>query len=496
MESDLENGSGISDTINKSNDTRKKKNDPSLEQCIILLEPSLKIFQSSCIQNDRARAKKSKKQRDVKTNGKATKNNQKDSTMEDDDEVPPQLLRLVRFFHFRWLPMKRALLRPPPPSPSSDEKSTKASSEDVEVSIHYRLRLAKACWKKGLVAAAEYESLKGAFDSSGGRKKRKHNDAMHDNDSDDELRKRYKTDKSEGADNNLMERVRLSLMRLPTDAIRPERSMTAWRHVKEMILECCHHWAKEGDLQHGGHLQEDETALEALTPAQVADWTMTSWTALLLSRGMDCSTPAAAAHHLVGNNSIASIEKHLATLLSDRSSFNNPTLALAQATASRIDELLSPKKMRQLNGIHLYSLGKLFASFHSREDAEMHIITSIFKCSLVGGMMGLEQLARLLSVYSCCISATMTSADFDDALVGNNITPSRTTMKDLEGRLHAKLDDDEIVERIALEKGDDACAKKHSNDKGEMSVKAKSFLEAVLYATAHLVKCCKDNDHS
>eukprot|EP00571_Detonula_confervacea_P006187 CAMPEP_0172318786 /NCGR_PEP_ID=MMETSP1058-20130122/35789_1 /TAXON_ID=83371 /ORGANISM="Detonula confervacea, Strain CCMP 353" /LENGTH=598 /DNA_ID=CAMNT_0013033687 /DNA_START=101 /DNA_END=1897 /DNA_ORIENTATION=- len=503
----LSNRKSVADTTNK-----KKKDDPSMEQCITLLEPPLKTFQSNCIKNDsKARAKKKSKKKhrhgDGDNNGNSkdgtNKNNRRkdeDDEHDEEDEVPPQLLRLARFFPFRWLPMKRALLRPPPQhstrgSGIDSKKSTSKNNDDaprdvVEVSIHYRLRLAKACWKKGLVAAAEYESLRRSFDF--GKRKM---DIDGDDGDDDESSKRYQMDKLEGGgdNNNLMERVRLSLMRLPTDAIRPQMSLTAWRHAKEMILECCTTYNCEkktySNLQEDG---ENEDVNKAPNPVvQVADWAMTSWTALLLSQGMDCFTTP-----IGNNNSVASVENHLANLLSDRSSpspsNNNSTLALAQAVASRINDLLSPDNLSSLNGVNLYSLGKLLASFHSREDAEMHIVTSIFKCSLVGGMMGLEQLSRLLAVYSCCfIYVASASAS---TLCGSNapLSSRRTTVKDLEGRLRAKLDNSEIIKKIIFEKGGDTST--HAEEQQPMpstSVKAKSFLEAVFCATAHLVKCSK-----
>ena len=239
---------GSDDAISTlTNDASKKKHKgetTSMEQCIVLLEPSLEVFRSSCVRKDKVRDKKSKSQHIDTTDiegGDNIINNIDDS---EDDEVPPQMLRLARFFQFRWLPVKRALLRPPP-SPAAEEgtsaSNNDASSGDIEVSIHYRLRLARACWKKGLVAAAEYESLKGAFDCRGEKRKRS---PMNDGDIENggQLKGQYKSDDSgTGNDNDLMERVRLSLMRLPTDAIQPEseRSTLAMRHVKEMILEYC-----------------------------------------------------------------------------------------------------------------------------------------------------------------------------------------------------------------------------------------------------------------
>ena len=458
IEDDEEDTNSGLQTINdgaptNTNNTNEKigNNDTSMEQCIILLEPSLKIFQSTCMKNDKAKHKKSKKQSKSQHNSKVHQEVDDENILnhkeieDNDDEVPPQIIRVARFFPQRWLPTKRALLRAPPSLGDND-----GAAPNVEVSLQYRLRLAKACVKKGLVAAAEYETLRRSIDIGIVGKKRKSNNG----DGDDS--KRYKT--TEGEDCSLQERVKLSLMTLPTDAVIPERSVNAWRYVREMILECCTHWEKKEDSK-AEEVQDGE--LDALTLSQAADWALTSWTALLMSQGMDSAT---------------SIEKQMATLLTDRSTANNPTLVLAEAIKCRINDLLSPEIISSLNGINLYSLGKLLASFEVADDAETHIILSVCKCSIRG--VGLEQLARLLAVFSSCIS-TKTSMNESANLLkdGNNNTTvmnikSKSTVKDLEGRLRIKLDEEELIESIP----------------GSTSARANSFFNAVLSATAHLVE--------
>ena len=400
--------------------------------------------------------------------------------------------------------MKRALLRPPPSligssSDTIDDEGGRRNNSDalpsVEIGIQYRIRLAKACWHKGLIAAAEYESLRASLDFS---KKRKSTSADSDSYGGDDVSKRYKSDKRlderEGHNENfsLLERVKLSLMRLPTETITSERCGMAWRHVREMLLECCAYWEKQKDTGH--NLPRDEKRSEneslddaQLSPSQVANWALTAWTALLLSQGLDCTPIQTMTQHPPRDNSVASIEKHLATLLSDRSpsSSDNPTLILSKAVEHRIDDLLSPENLVLLNSIHLYSLGRLLASFHTREDSEMHIIKSILKCSFIG-MKGLEHLARLLAVYTCCTSATSIAQN----VMGNknaSTRSGRSTVKELEMRLFAKLNDEEFMATThEMSKGGSSI---DSVQHDSMSLKrAKSFLEAVLCATAHLVK--------
>jgi hypothetical protein len=121
------------------------------------------LFVSSCIANDETRARKTTGEgmsssgarrgggRDGETNDLVGEDKEEDN----DDEVLPQLTRVACFFPQRYVPMRRALLRPIP-----------RSGDDglVELTVHYRLRLAKACLKRGLLADAEYEALRTSLD--------------------------------------------------------------------------------------------------------------------------------------------------------------------------------------------------------------------------------------------------------------------------------------------------------------------------------------------
>ena len=105
-------------------------------------------------------------------------------------------------------------------------------------------------------------------------------------------------------------------------------------------------------------------------------------------------------------------------------------------------------------------------------------------------MVGLEQLSRLLAVYSCYISAAV---NFDHS-IGHNAQRRRTTVKDLEGRLHAMLDKDGIVNTIMEGSDNDSYLEKQlPRDRRDVAFKAKSFLDTVLCATAHLVQCFAAN---
>jgi len=513
--------------IGKNNGIDDNRKGPSMEQCILLLESHLSGFQRNCHQKEGDKLRHSsddgeKKRKRTKTyHTNLHSNNREDNNDEDikdeDDEVPPQLLRLARFFHYRWIPIKRALLRP--------VNNEQQHSTSVEVGLNYRLRLAKACKKQGLVAAAEYEMLIASLN------KMLPSNYCGINDDDDDVgnggmnRKLLQSNGIIGGeDNSLMDRVRLALLRLPTDTTittsvassssSQATATAAWRHVKEMILECCRHW-EENDVTISMLLPsaaaaslEEEGAerynglLSKLGISKVVDWALTSWTALLLSRGVDCFTATSSFTLTIGNNNIndplSKIEIEFAGMLSNRSSYiatgnnnndPNPLKLFATAVSNRINEILSYKHLKQLSGIHLLSLARLLATFHRRDDAEEHIMISIITCSTMkgGGMECLNPLSRLLAMYCCNISIADGALAPEDSLVGK--TASRTTAADLESRLCSKLNDEKFVDRVLSSLCDE---EGQATQRGMVLSRAKSFMDVIFSMSVHFIKCsCK-----
>ena len=520
-----EDRSNTNDTSHRkgNNNNREGSNEPSMEQCILLLESHLAGFQKSCRQKEdklqyqstggEGKKKKRKKvhhaseqQQLLPTSLNGINNRDGDDIAEDDDEVPPQLLRLARFFHYRWLPIKRALLRPVKQSTDTTSNNQQESTSSVEVGLKYRLRLAKACWKYGLVAAAEYEMLMASLnkvlepscsninnDFNGGMECKSQNGVDCDKE-------------------NLLERVRLAFLRFPTDATISSSFTTssssqatataAWRHVKEMILECCRYWEKE-NVTDSTLLTSSENYNELISKhgiSDVVDWALTSWTALLLSQGVDCfaaTTSSTTVAMSSNNDTMSKIEKEFASVLSNRShsigndNDVNPFLLFAIAVSNRINEILTYSHLKQMSGIHVMSMARLLAMFYSREHAEEYIITSIIKCSSVKsrGMDCADSLSRLLAVYCCNMSIVDGGNTPEDNLVGKNA--NRTTATDLESRLLRKMDDCEFVERVvsSIHKEDGQESKQ-----SEMIVsRAKSFMDVIFSMTAHFIKCSDRN---
>ena len=506
-----------------SKTSKESNNEPSMEQCILLLESHLSGFQRGCRQKDDKLQGKKKKRRKVDhdhtppTQQQLLPNIDGDGTEEHDDDVPPQLLRLARFFHYRWLPIKRALLRPVANNddmllPLRDQQSTlhentqsdQRPPSSVEVGLEYRLRLAKACWKQGLVAAAEYEMLTASLDK-----------VLHprniDEDSTGGLTSNVQSNDC-GDGDDLLERVRMALLRLPKDATIKSSISTsstshhshataiaAWRHAKEMILKCCQYWEENGVTitmltPSVKVLEEDEAKtfnelVSRVGLPKVVDWALTSWTALLLSQGVVDGFATDSSSPISSSSTVSKIERDFASLLSNRSqSINNdsnPFQLFSVAVSNRINEILSNNShLKQMSGIHLVSMARLLASFHSRANAEEHIMTSIITSAMMkgGGMDVLDPLSRLLAIYCCDISIKGGNIIPRDNLVGS--TASRSTAGDLERRLRSKLNDVTFVDGALA-----SCGKGETEQRGEVLPRTKSFMEVLFTMSVHFIKC-------
>ena len=550
---------------------------PIMECCVVLLEPILGVFVSNCIARDEERA--NKRRRSSKEEGRrrgppdeSDNDGEEESDGEEVDEVPPQLTRVARFFPHRFSPMRRALLRPPPPSPPPGEGD--GVGVDVELAARYRLRLARACRARGLLVDAEYESLRASFErvARGEDDDDDDDDCYHDDvgggeraakrrraEGEEDGRGRRDDDDCGGGgedDDDDDDGVRLSLKRLPADSVasastsssssssRGGRSIAAWRHVVESLSRWGARWEEENDRERRRRDDGDGGATDGrdiggparrvARPDRVADWAMTSWTAMLLLRGIPDhrrGTVPRRTHPGAGGDAVDRrggafaivvdpAEKQLAALLSDRRD-SSSTATLATAVERRIDSLLSPENLPSLNGVHLYSLGRLLASLRDRDDALAHVASSICGCAAAamlggggggGGLVGLDQLSRLLAVYACCC-ASASSATTATATSSWNVTASTTsvtassTVRDLEIGLRSKLDDDKLVrraivaERTAKVRGGiggggnlrdpELRAQQRQPLTALVKRRAMSFMDAVLSTTAHLVKCCE-----
>jgi hypothetical protein len=579
-DNDDDNSSSLEE---KNKTTTKNKDDTgnkiSMERCIAQLEPILDKFRTSCILKDNTRKKKKRCRHQGHSSSSNADTGEEDmdanvNTDEDEDEIPPQLTRTARFFPHIFQPIKRALLRPYIISSSDVESTIIQTANDynngndntinglsVELGIFYRLRLVKACIARGLVAVAEYETLRQSIHQAKGVGRSTHNDDDdddHDCDENMTTTKRQKTN-SKGEDEDedddaLTERVRLSLLRLPSSSSSSRgRSNAAWRHVVDTLSTWSIRWKEEEEevrrtIKDAVDNESSSTKFPThkfhssssnlVDPDQVADWAMSSWTAILLLRGeMDYNRsidPMHDAAHLQQQQHFDndSIETRLANMLSNRhcrhdngnnSNANSSTFdVLTHAVKCRIDNLLSPEIIVSLNAIHLFSLGRLLSLFHNRNDAIEHIVKSIIKCSSSGSMtmsttnasgggglnlfVGMEQLSRLLAVYvSCCCATSSTTTTTTSMMT----LSSSSIASDIERDLRTKLDNDQVVRIILLEnqsmkEGNHVVIDNSKTQAGHtppppssatidlIKRRAISFLQLILCATAHLVGgCCK-----
>ena len=162
-----------------------------MDQCISLLAPHLAAFrEQSCADAENASF----------SSGAG-------APAGDADEIPPQLLRVARFFRWRWEPLKRALLRPPTASVSTGASGQ--IDDMVEVgSARHRLRLARALHARGLLSLAEVDGLASSIERQENGDNHRDNSA---NESGDD------GDGSNHSGNDLTARLRLALSRLPAD---------------------------------------------------------------------------------------------------------------------------------------------------------------------------------------------------------------------------------------------------------------------------------------
>jgi len=86
----------------------------SMEKCIRLLEPHLAAFRQRCACT----------QTGTETGNKVGTSNVEKQQQQDSDAVPPQVVRLARYFPSKWKPIQKALIRPLTPSEVRQKQDT------------------------------------------------------------------------------------------------------------------------------------------------------------------------------------------------------------------------------------------------------------------------------------------------------------------------------------------------------------------------------------
>lgn len=447
-----------------------------MDQCIDLLGDHLKAFRDMCLRADALAAESSE--------GAAAAAS---ATIEvQPDEIPPQLLRVVRFFRHKWPPLKRALLRPPEPLPRAQQQGGDGKSSGavaIEVgSPALRLRLARALHARGMLSLAEVDELAAALErQQQGQVSEKVEGVIDVVDGDVSPTKKRKLDND---DDMLAARLRLSLSRLPSDAgpvltknggggsIGGNTSASSigkarrgMRYARTVLSEWESRWKNITD---GGGSAVDSAACPS--PRDVADWALTAFTGIVLANGVDCCPGRTGG---VGGGvkfqpDDSNLEQSLAALLlpptsrADRKS-GSP---LAQAVRAKIETCLSPSMVNNLTDIHLLSLSRLFAHAPYEEVVKDILVKSIVDCSNRSGGVGLQQLSKLLASHIALVES--------DIL---NIEDLEATLKEV---ILVKHDDERRVENKVVDSAAAGASAAGSDGNKERKKRALCYLDAMI----------------
>jgi len=395
-----------------------------MSRCVSLLAPHLAAFRDGC--------------RTVESGVPA------------EDEVPPQLLRVARFFRWRWEPLKRALLRSACADDDDDDDcgdqgykgdSGGALAGTVEIGAAYRLRLANALRAGGLLSLAEVDGLAASFKRRGGRegaRRQRHSKVVEEDgavmmDGSPSKKRRIvqeHDDDENWKDSSLRSRLRMALSRLPSEASHcrdvsgSSRAKKGLRYADSVLKE----W-RDGHRSHQSSGGNDDGAMPFLPSADdVADWALTAFAGVVLANGIDYQRCRGGDDSDPGATAISSycdVEKELARMmLAPISSEGRPEGVrgsdggrggLGLAIDARMMELMSPALVDDLSGIHSLTLARWF-SYIPADVVEGYFASSISLCARECGIVGLMPLSKIAASYLGLVKAELRAPEFESRM--------------------------------------------------------------------------------
>jgi hypothetical protein len=284
--------------------------------------------------------------------------------------IPPQLMRLVRFFPFKWSPIKRALLRPP---------------GENEVGVSYRLSLARALHKKNLIATAEFEILEqvihlnkidGTHASNGTSRKRGRNQV------------------------NIAHELKMAFSRLPLDL----GNQCSLRHLRSTVNDYCALLISESQRDSGDSGVLEECDLPTLD--QVSEWALLSFCGVVVSNGIDEPSKESLAFQM---------ESQMVVILTHENAKNKD---FATAVKKRIQRMLEPTVIDKLSNLNLLCLARFFSHLDASV-AHLLFVHSIGACIEGSHGVGFSSIPKLLSAYMSIMSRRDT--DFSCAMFQNEV---------------------------------------------------------------------------
>ena len=479
-------GHGIGTSIHAKNSaahTGSNDSNQTMGQCIDLLGDHLKTFRDMCLRADALAAESPEGAAAAASTSKAQP-----------DEIPPQLLRVVRFFRHKWPPLKRALLRPPEPLPRAQQQGGDGKSSGaviIEVgSPALRLRLARALHARGMLSLAEVDELAAALERQQQEQVSEKEEGLIDiiDDGDVSPRKKRKLDND---DDMLFARLRLALSRLPSDAgpvstksgggggiggntsaSNIEKARKGMRYARTVLSEWESRWNYTTD---GGGSAINSSACPS--PWDVADWALTAFTGIVLANGIDYCPGRTG---WVGDGvkfqpDDSNLEQSLAALLLPPTSRadSKSDSPLARAVRAKVETYLSPSMVNDLTDVHLLSLSRLFAYAPYEEVVKNILVKSIVDCSKRSGGVGLQHLSKLLASYIALVESDILSIEGLEA-----------TLKEMILEKHDENKVDSAAARAAAAAGASTAAGSDGNKKRKE--RALCFLVAIIQTAKFL----------
>mmetsp|Transcript_12027 Transcript_12027/g.15682 ORF Transcript_12027/g.15682 Transcript_12027/m.15682 type:complete len:506 (+) Transcript_12027:97-1614(+) len=324
-----------------SSSSNKKKNERgagvggmSMDQCVAILEPHLEAFRRLNEANDEKR--RSNKVM-VSKNGAM-----EDCSNVKGDEVPPQLLRLCRFFKIRWEPIRHALLRPA----SKDEL--------IEVGVRDRVRLAVALQKKGFIAMSELDDLTISFlgDSCG-------SEGIADFGDNKEVDLSVSLER-------LFHRLPLEAATSSSDFISTSAFSAAVRHIRSILKRYCEQVEHVRFTSRIDTIENESSVPMRFCPREVAQMALASYNSIVATKGFHI-LGIDKSHHIANSDEIyLGTERTFARFLFGNKESSDMSVVTNEIQVI-IQNLLSPSMLGQLNEIQIFSISRFLSHL---EDAD------------------------------------------------------------------------------------------------------------------------------
>jgi len=368
----------------------KKKNERgacvdgmSMDQCVAILEPHLEAFRRLNEANDEKR--RSNKVM-ISKNG-----SMEDYSNVRGDEVPPQLLRLCRFFKIRWEPIRHALLRPA----SKDEL--------IEVGVRDRVRLAVALQKKGFIAMSELDDLTISFlgDSCG-------SEGITDFGNNKEVDLSVSLER-------LFHRLPLEAATSSSDFISTSAFSAAVRHLRSILKRYCEQVEHARLTSRSDTIENESSIPMRLCPREVAQMALASYNSVVATKGFHILSIDKSNHIAKSGEIYLGTERTLARFLFGNKESSDMSVVTNEIQII-IQNLLSPSMLGQLNEIQIFSISRFLSHL---EDADaltcvaVSIESNLSSKDISTSLAFLPKIISLLlifrSVYESSIKAKRTN---------------------------------------------------------------------------------------